>query len=402
MTPAVESAARLRRYLVANIVGVGFSVVLLGVFGVALLRSAHLTVILVILVIAALVQVGGVRMLTRGRADIAASSLVVSSWLAALGGTYVSPFIVPVAVLIVVIPVVVVFDFLRGAALRAGLVGTVLFAGVVAYLGHSRHGMPDALEPDPPVAAAITVVFTMVVAVVLTLGMAQQVARLRRQATELAGSRRRLAVASDEARRAIERDLHDGAQQRLVTLSVELGRVTRLVERDPTAAVQSLGAIHAQLHEAIKELRDLAHGIYPPLLVERGLTSALSAAGRRCTLPCTVEIVDLPRYAAEVESAVYFSCLEAMHNADKHSRGSQIVVQARGPAPLEFSVTDDGAGFDTSAPSGTGLTGMLDRVRAAGGKVAVTSTRPGGTVVYGRFDDAVPRDAAPAKTDPRT
>ena len=123
------------------------------------------------------------------------------------------------------------------------------------------------------------------------------------------------------------------------------------------------------------------------MLVERGLTSALSAAGRRCTLPCTVEIVDLPRYAAEVESAVYFSCLEAMHNADKHSRGSQIVVQARGPAPLEFSVTDDGAGFDTSAPSGTGVTGLLDRV---------------GTVVYGRFDDAVPRDAAPAKTDPRT
>ena len=140
--------------------------------------------------------------------------------------------------------------------------------------------------------------------------------------------------------------------------------------------------------------------------LERGGTAQVTRIARRFDGECATVLVsanrDLPRYAAEVESAVYFSCLEAMHNADKHSRGSQIVVQARGPAPLEFSVTDDGAGFDTSAPSGTGLTGMLDRVRAAGGKVAVTSTRPGGTVVYGRFDDAVPRDAAPAKTDPRT
>ena len=387
MTPELQATSRLRRYLLANVAGIVVSVVVLALFGVALLRSAHLWVVLVILVVAALVQVGGVRMLRSGRSDMAAASLVVSSWLAALGATYVSPFIVPVSILIVIIPVVIVFDFLRGPALRVSLVGTVLLAGVVAYLGQYRHGMADALEPDPPAAGALAVTFTIVVAVILTLGLGQQVSRLRGQARELADSRRRLAAASDEARRAIERDLHDGAQQRLVTMSVELGRVTRLIERDPGGAAAALSAIHGQLHEAIKELRDLAHGIYPPLLVERGLTAALPAAGRRCALPCIVEVTDLSRYAAQVESAVYFSCLEAMHNADKHSQGSQILVQARGPVPLEFSVTDDGTGFDTSAPTGSGVTGMLDRVRAAGGKVTITSSPRGGTVVHGRFEE---------------
>ena len=182
------------------------------------------------------------------------------------------------------------------------------------------------------------------------------------QARELADSRRRLAAASDEARRAIERDLHDGAQQRLVTMSVELGRVTPPHREGPRRRGRRLSAIHGQLHEAIGGARP-GPRIYPPLLVERGLTAALPAAGRRCALPCIVEVTDLSRYAAQVESAVYFSCLEAMHNADKHSQGSQILVQARGPVPLEFSVTDDGTGFDTSAPTGSGVTGMLDRVR---------------------------------------
>ena len=387
MSPELQAAARLRRYLLANIAGIAVSVAVLLLFGVALLRSAHLWVVLVILVVAALVQVGGVQTIRYGRSDLAAASLVVSSWLAALGATYVSPFIVPVSILIVVIPVVIVFDFLRGLALRVSLAGTVLLAGVVAYLGQYRHGMADAVEPDPPAAGALAVTFTIVVAVILTVGLGQQVARLRGQARALAESRRRLAVASDEARRAIERDLHDGAQQRLVTLSVELGRATRLMERDPAAAAAALTHVHGQLHEAIKELRDLAHGIYPPLLLERGLASALPAAGRRCTLPCIVEVTDLTRYAAEVESAVYFSCLEAMHNADKHSQGSQILVHARGPVPLEFSVTDDGRGFDATDLTGGGVTGMLDRVRAAGGKVTITSSPRGGTIVHGRFED---------------
>jgi signal transduction histidine kinase len=198
-----------------------------------------------------------------------------------------------------------------------------------------------------------------------------------------------------EARRSIERDLHDGAQQRLATIAVDLGRASRMFDKDPPQARAIVLSLQGQLEAAIRELRDLAHGIYPPLLGERGLVGALPAAGRRTTLPCTVDVRSLGRHSPSVEAAVYFCCTEAIHNADRHSWGSLITVRASDDGPgggLRFSITDDGRGFDPEAVrSAHGLTGMRDRIRAAGGELQIISAPGEGTTVEGRFPPGTQR-----------
>ena len=196
----------------------------------------------------------------------------------------------------------------------------------------------------------IVALFVPVLVTVLVAGLRDYVLRLGERTRELEESRARLAVAAIEARRSIERDLHDGAQQRLATIAVDLGRLTRLWDQDPAQARTIVGGLQGQLEAAIRELRDLAHGIYPPLLGERGLVGALPAAARRTILPCTVDVHSLGRHSPSVEAAVYFCCTEAIQNADRHSGGSLITVQAsddEGPGRgLRFSVSDDGHGFD--------------------------------------------------------
>lgn len=375
MTPELQATSRLRRYLLANVAGIVVSVVVLALFGVALLRSAHLWVVLVILVVAALVQVGGVQMLRSGRSDMAAASLVVSSWLAALGATYVSPFIVPVSILIVIIPVVIVFDFLRGLALRVSLVGTVLLAGVVAYLGQYRHGMADALEPDPPAAGALAVTFTIVVAVILTLGLGQQVSRLRGQARELADSRRRLAAASDEARRAIERDLHDGAQQRIVATGM---RLRLLQERLPADQAAEVDAAVAELQATVDELRRIAQGVRP-ILLDDGLAAALAAVKASSPIPFVLTVGDLPLVSDTRAFTAYLVVAEAVANVLKHARASRISVTVAARQDwLAVEVVDDGVGgVAANAP----LTALRDRIVSVGGTLGISGTPGGGTTI---------------------
>jgi len=211
---------------------------------------------------------------------------------------------------------------------------------------------------------------------------------VRRQAAELQASRLRIVATADAERRRIERNLHDGAQQHLVALAVKMRLARQFVDKDLDKARAMLDQLGDDLGAAIDELRALAHGIYPPLLMDRGLGDALSAAGRRAALPTAVHASGLGRYGQEIEAAVYFCCLEAMQNAGKHAGdGASITVTLREEeGALLFEVADDGAGFDLAArPStGAGFTNMGDRVGAIGGSLDVESAVGHGTRVYGR------------------
>jgi signal transduction histidine kinase len=212
---------------------------------------------------------------------------------------------------------------------------------------------------------------------------------VRRQADELRASRARIVEATDAERRRIERDLHDGAQQHLVALAVSVRLARQIADADPAASKEMLEQIGADLQEAVQELRNLAHGIYPPLLMDRGLGEALRAAGSRAVLPTDVVVDDgVGRYPQAVEAAVYFCCLEALQNAGKHAGdGASITVTlAEDEGALLFEVADDGAGFDmgSGAQSGHGFVNMADRVGAFGGTIRVESAPGAGTTIAGR------------------
>ena len=202
---------------------------------------------------------------------------------------------------------------------------------------------------------------------------------------QLRTSRQRLVTAQDEERRKLERNLHDGAQQQIVALTVKLGLLERLVERDPAQARSIAGQLQEDATEALEELRDLARGIYPPLLADQGLIAALQSQARKSAVPVTVEGDGIGRYAREAEAAVYFSCLEALQNVVKYASASRATVSlSDGDGALRFNVTDDGVGFDTTTSSyGTGLQGIADRLAALDGSIEVRSTAGVGTTVEG-------------------
>jgi signal transduction histidine kinase len=198
--------------------------------------------------------------------------------------------------------------------------------------------------------------------------------------------------AADGERRRIERNLHDGAQQLLTAIAVKLRLVSELGEQDRDMARNLLAEANREINDAARDLRDLAHGIYPPLLAESGLPTALAAAARRSTMPTTVDADTLGRYPAEVEATVYFCCLEAIQNASKHAgEGATLTLCLREDAGmLTFDVVDDGKGFDAQGRGlGAGFVNMADRLGALGGSLRVESAPQRGTTVSG----AVPAKA---------
>ncbi|MDQ3980139.1 MAG: histidine kinase [Actinomycetota bacterium] len=208
---------------------------------------------------------------------------------------------------------------------------------------------------------------------------------VQRQADELRASRARIVATADAARRRIERDLHDGAQQQLVALAVNLRLARDLMGEDPEAAAPMLDELATNLKDAIAELRNLAHGIYPPLLVDSGLGEALRAAAARSAVDVEVQTENVGRYPSEVEAAVYFCCLEALQNVAKHAPDAYVIVRVREEEHgLLFEVIDDGPGFDVEAKGhGHGFVNMSDRVGAIGGRVRWESVVGEGSRVWG-------------------
>jgi signal transduction histidine kinase len=204
---------------------------------------------------------------------------------------------------------------------------------------------------------------------------------------ELRESRQRIVAAQDQERRRIERNIHDGAQQQLVALAVKLRLARQLMATDGARAEALMAALEGEASAALEDLRDLARGIYPPLLADQGLVAALRAQARRSPVEVAVEADGVGRYPQEAEAAVYFCALEALQNVAKYAEAGRATVRlADGAGELRFEVTDDGQGFDPEAAHhGTGLQGMADRLAAVGGELEIHSRPGAGTTVIGRL-----------------
>ncbi|HEX2030529.1 MAG TPA: histidine kinase [Actinomycetota bacterium] len=220
----------------------------------------------------------------------------------------------------------------------------------------------------------------------LTEELRARLEEVTRLAEELRASRRRLVATQDASRRKLERDIHDGAQQHLVALAVQLKLAQNVAAKDPAKVRPVLERLVAVTQDALADLRDLTRGVYPPLLEREGLVPSLRAAAARSPVPVAVEANGLTRRPPDVEAAVYFSVLEALQNAAKYADATRVEVRlGEDRGDLTFEVRDDGRGFDpSSAPAGSGLTNIADRLRALGGSLKVRSAPGEGTTVTGR------------------
>ena len=202
---------------------------------------------------------------------------------------------------------------------------------------------------------------------------------------DLRASRLRLVTAQDEARRRLERNIHDGAQQQLVALAMKLNLAQSAATKAPDKLPPLLEQLRGDAQDALDNLRDLARGIYPPLLADQGLVAALTSQARKSTVPVTLDAEGLGRFSRDAETAVYFCTLEALQNIAKYANATGAVVRlATDDGRVTFEVEDDGVGFDPDAAGyGSGLQGMADRMAAIGGALHVRSAPGQGTVISG-------------------
>ena len=210
---------------------------------------------------------------------------------------------------------------------------------------------------------------------------------------QLAASRARIVEAADAARRRIERDLHDGAQQRLVSLALSLRRLESSLEPN-SAATRELAVARAELDAALEELRELARGIHPSILTDRGLEAALAAVAGRSTVPVELDLDSCGRLPLSVQTTAYFVVVEALTNASKHAGSDRIEVRvAMGEGHATVEVRDDGSGGVDPA-RGSGLSGLADRVSALGGTLEIESPVGAGTTIRARIPATAPGDAS--------
>ena len=272
----------------------------------------------------------------------------------------------------------------RGPDGRATTLSRVAASGRAVTPIEDETGLVAALVHDPDVddEELLASVRALVLA---TVHQERLVGRLASSLNELEVSRKRIAKAADLERSRIERDLHDGAQQRLIGLRIKLSAAEELAQADPEAGVEVMRELGSEVEVALEELRSLAHGVYPSVLNDRGLPDALRAVFGRSPVPVRLTVHGVTRQPAEIETAVYYTCLEAAQNAIKHSRsGGGVWLTLRQDAELWFEVRDDGVGFEP--PVGEfngGLRNMHDRVEAVGGRLTVDSAPGRGTRVRG-------------------
>ena len=274
-------------------------------------------------------------------------------------------------------------DMPLGAAIEAGPDELPDLDGLRSFPVRDRGELLGALTVAMPAAEPLSKDGEQ-----LVIDLASQaglVLRNVRLIEELQESRRRIVTAQDERARKLERDIHDGAQQQLVALSVKLGLAEQLASRDAGQTSALLAELKSDATEALENVRDLARGIYPPVLADHGLAAALEAQARKALVMVRLDANGSGRYPSEIEAAVYFCCLEALQNIAKYASANEAIIRlGRSNGDLTFEVVDDGRGFDPATAGGSGLTNMRDRVEAVGGTLEIQSEPGIGTSVTGR------------------
>jgi signal transduction histidine kinase len=401
---------RLRRFVIFDAVTAGTAVVALVGTWAFVLRSPWL------LVLAAMVGVSGLVMLTGlvplGKGDSAGTVrvLAVANWAIALGSTAIATFAWPMMVLAALLPALFAPPYTPRRRLPRYVGISLVVSMTVAALGllQDFSGLTGSLPEWVP--ATVTIFFTPFLGgMIAQLGLSNSArlqallnearhtnerltaseAALRENAEQLRASRARVVAATDRERRRMERDLHDGTQQRLVALGLQLSMARELCRRDPEAAARTLGRLREDVRETQTELRRLAQGMYPPVLTEHGLGAALQSAADRLPTDVTLSLDGIGRHPPEVEATVYFCCVEALQNVAKHAGvGARAAVSlgTDGDGYLVFRVSDNGCGFDPDGGRvGTGLENLADRLGAVGGVLTVHSDPSRGTTVTGRI-----------------
>jgi signal transduction histidine kinase len=333
----------------------------------------------------------GLRLAQRGQFSQAISLVCITNWISAVLVTAINPNFLAVMVLIALVPVVFAEPYVRW---QRGLAFTVITAVLVLGMAVMVRVLPipEAVQHGPRwletlvivVGVPFNVLHLMVIVWNNAAALRTSEGQLADRADELAASRTRLITAADEERRRIERDLHDGAQQHLVALSVLIG-LARKADHD---RYQTLLSEASELVEnAIAEIRRLAHGIYPPLLVSGGLTEALPTLAARAAVPVHLDLQGLGRYPPSTEAALYYCCSEALQNAVKHGGpATTVTIKARcDERTLNLSISDTGHGFEP-ATSGHGLTNMTDRLSAIGGQLVIDTAPGRGTRIIALVD----------------
>ena len=346
-----------------------------------MLRTPWLLAIVAVCAAHCVVLATALRLARHSRYQQSITLVCISNWATVLVITFVAPALLPVMVLVALVPVVFAEPYIRW---QRGLAFTVITAGCVLALGalarflnisHLVGQAPHWIETAFIVTALpINALHILVIVWNNAAALKTSEAQLAERAAQLAASRTRLITAADEERRRLERDLHDGAQQHLVALAV-LIQLARTAEHDryQPLLIEASGL----LETAIAEIRRLARGIYPPLLVSGGLAEALPAVAARASIPVRLNLQDLGRYPASIEAALYFCCSEALQNAAKHGGpDTTVTITAHSDdRGLTLTISDTGRGFDP-ATIGTGLTNMTDRLSAIGGDLVI-DTAPG-------------------------
>jgi len=296
----------------------------------------------------------------------------------------------------------------RRAALPGGEVPAIAGAGriaLVSYQGETLGALSVSKRPGENLTPVEDKLMSDLAAqaglVMRNIGLTEQ---LRARLAELKASRLRIVAAQDDQRRRIERDIHDGAQQQLLAIAAKLAAAESVAGQDHERERALVAQLKAETSGALETLRELARGIYPPLLADQGLAAAVTTQAGKAPVPVEVDAGGLGRYPAEIETAIYFCCVEALQNAARYAPGSAVRVSlAEDHGQVIFTVTDDGPGFDpaaTAAPAaGSGLRNMRDRLAALGGSCQVDS-RPGrGTTIAGRIGlpDAAAENGGPAR-----
>jgi signal transduction histidine kinase len=392
------SVARLRSIIVTDTVTTLAAALFMIVVNTAVVRDGYLTILTVAVAATGLVMASGLPCLRRGRVTAALLRLAIANWGVAVVVALIATFAWPVMIWTALLPTVVAASFIGGRELATYVATSVLVALAVVLVGllQDFSGFSDRVDewvrdtilivtaPGRVAVVALmawhnsTSMQTMLADVTASRG------ELAEQANELRRSRARVVAATDRERRRIERDLHDTAQQRLIGIGIGLSRAKALYGTDPAAAATMLDTLRSELRYAHDELRDLAQGVYPPVLTEHGLEAALHSVADRSSVPVTFDLNGFGRHAPGVEAALYFCSVEAIQNVAKHAAATTIVLGGgRDEDEVWLTVADDGRGFDAAVASpGSGIVGIQDRLGSMGGRFAVTSSGHGTTVRF--------------------